>query len=270
MIQPILEAIKFLGITECGICNFADLPPVFPCRAVQLLPENPASVIVCLFPYNVGDYKTRNVSRYAMIDDYHIVAGELLNQVACHFQTVFPSATMRCFVDNSPIDEVKAACLAGLGVMGKHTLLINKTYGSYVFIGTIVTDQVLPTNTPLQETCLGCNLCITHCPTNSLNHDGTLCLETCRSHITQKKGVLCEQEIKQIQAGSMIWGCDICNDVCPMNAGKKSSTIPAFYEHITPLVTNENLQEMMKRKAYGYRGIKVLARNLEILKNKEE
>lgn len=270
MIEPILETIKSIGITECGICKFEDLPAVFPCRAVSFLPKNPQSVIVCLFPYHIGNYEQTNVSRYAIIDDYHIVVEELLQQVASHFQAVFPQATMRCFVDNSPIHEVKAAYLAGLGVIGKHTLLINKTYGSYVFIGTIVTDQVLPTSTPLGQSCLGCNLCITHCPTHSLSNEGTLCLETCRSHITQKKGQLSSNEIQQIQDGNLIWGCDICNDICPMNIDKKSSTISAFYQHITPLVTNENLQEMIKRKAYGYRGIRVLERNLEILKNNEE
>ncbi|MEG2295872.1 MAG: hypothetical protein RSB96_03920, partial [Oscillospiraceae bacterium] len=100
--------------------------------------------------------------------------------------------------------------------------------------------------------------------------DGKLKLETCRSHITQKKGQLSQVEIQQIQAGNLLWGCDICNDVCPMNNSKQSSSIPAFYENITSLITSENLQEMMKRKAYGYRGVNVLERNLEILKNKKE
>ncbi|MEG2295766.1 MAG: DUF1730 domain-containing protein, partial [Oscillospiraceae bacterium] len=172
MISSILETIKSLGITECGICNFQDLPPLFPCRAAKLIPENPQSVIVCLFPYYVGNYKDRNVSHYAIIDDYHVVAGNLLHKITTHFQSAYPHATFASFVDNSPIHEVKAAWLAGLGVIGKHTLLINQTYGSYVFIGTIVTDAQLPTNTPLQGSCLSCNRCIKLCPTNSLSDDG--------------------------------------------------------------------------------------------------
>ena len=98
----------------------------------------------CLsFPYAVKDLPKRNISRYAIVADYHIVAMEMLNSISEQLMLEFPGFQFEPFVDNSPIREVHAAVLAGIGVLGKNALLIHPQYGSYVFIGEIVTDLAL-------------------------------------------------------------------------------------------------------------------------------
>lgn len=215
-----------------GICSFEQILPCLECRAKQRIPQDAASVLVCLFPYYTGEHKERNISRYAMVTDYHMIAGEYLNRFCKALQEVFPQNQFEPFTDNSPIREVSAAFHAGLGRRGKNGLILHPKYGSYVFIGEVVTDLVLQPDQPLNPgECIGCGKCQNVCPQGALQSDGSVCLERCRSHITQKKGELTDWEIGQIQDGGLIWGCDICNDVCPMNQEAKVLTpVPEFLE----------------------------------------
>ena len=87
----------------------------------------------------------------------------------------------------------------------------------------------------------------------------------CRSYITQKKGELSLWEVQAIRQGGMVWGCDLCTDVCPHNKGARWSDIPAFYQNVVPILTRENLAVLKKCKALGFRGKGVLERNLAIL-----
>ena len=126
-----------------GICSFEQILPCLECRAKQRIPQDAASVLVCLFPYYTGEHKERNISRYAMVTDYHMIAGEYLNRFCKALQEVFPQNQFEPFTDNSPIREVSAAFHAGLGRRGKNGLILHPKYGSYVFIGEVVTDLVL-------------------------------------------------------------------------------------------------------------------------------
>ena len=89
-----------------------------------------------------------------------------------------------------------------------------------------------------------------------------------RSHITQKKGELTDWEQQQVQKGGLAWGCDICNEVCPYNRPPKRTDIPAFCQELDGMIREENLPRLIKERAFGYRGIKVLQRNLRIIKRK--
>lgn len=255
-----------------GICSFEQILPCLECRAKQRIPQDAASVLVCLFPYYTGEHKERNISRYAMVTDYHMIAGEYLNRFCEALREVFPQNQFEPFTDNSPIREVSAAFHAGLGRRGKNGLILHPKYGSYVFIGEVVTDLVLQPNQPLNPgECIGCGKCQSVCPQGALQSDGSVCLERCRSHITQKKGELTDWEIGQIQDGGLIWGCDICNDVCPMNQEAKVLTpVPEFLESAVAVLDAQIAERLLKTRAYNYRGKKTILRNIQLLEGANE
>lgn len=255
-----------------GICSFEQILPCLECRAKQRIPQDAASVLVCLFPYYTGEHKERNISRYAMVTDYHMIAGEYLNRFCKALQEVFPQNQFEPFTDNSPIQEVSAAFHAGLGRRGKNGLILHPKYGSYVFIGEVVTDLVLQPDQPLNPgECIGCRKCQNVCPQGALQSDGSVCLERCRSHITQKKGELTDWEIGQIQDGGLIWGCDICNDVCPMNQEAKVLTpVPEFLESTVAVLDAQIAERLLKTRAYNYRGKKTILRNIQLLEGANE
>lgn len=255
-----------------GICSFEQILPCLECRAKQRIPQDAASVLVCLFPYYTGEHKERNISRYAMVTDYHMIAGEYLNRFCKALQEVFPQNQFEPFTDNSPIREVSAAFHAGLGRRGKNGLILHPKYGSYVFIGEVVTDLVLQPDQPLNPgECIGCGKCQNVCPQGALQSDGSVCLERCRSHITQKKGELTDWEIGQIQDGRLIWGCDICNDVCPMNQEAKVLTpVPEFLESAVAVLDAQIAERLLKTRAYNYRGKKTILRNIQLLEGANE
>lgn len=255
-----------------GICSFEQILPCLECRAKQRIPQDAASVLVCLFPYYTGEHKERNISRYAMVTDYHMIAGEYLNRFCKALQEVFPQNQFEPFTDNSPIREVSAAFHAGLGRRGKNGLILHPKYGSYVFIGEVVTDLVLQPDQPLNPgECIGCGKCQSVCPQGALRSDGSVCLERCRSYITQKKGELTDWEIGQIQDGGLIWGCDICNDVCPMNQEAKVLTpVPEFLESAVAVLDAQIAERLLKTRAYNYRGKKTILRNIQLLEGANE
>lgn len=253
-----------------GICDFKQILPCLECRAKQRIPQKAASVLVCLFPYYTGEPLEKNISRYAMVADYHIVAGEYLQRFCERLRCLFPQNSFEPFTDNSPIREVEAAFYAGLGRRGQNGLLIHPEYGSYLFIGEVVTDLVLKTDQPMQpENCISCGKCLSACPQKALQKDGSIQLDKCRSHITQKKGELTPWEEKQIKDGGLIWGCDICNDVCPMNQkAKKLTPIPEFRDSAVSVFDEENAQKLLNNRAFNYRGKKTILRNISLLEDR--
>ena len=135
-------------------------------KLMQQEPEKSKTVIVACFPYLLDDsvYKYRNISKYAVVTDYHKVAVERLTKAADMLREVYCENEFEVFADNSPIPEVRAACAAGLGVCGLNTLLITEKYGSYVFIGEIVTDLEIGAVAAEHKSCIGCGKCEKHCP----------------------------------------------------------------------------------------------------------
>ena len=107
-----------------------------------------------MFPYYLGEeyYKNSNLSKYAVPDDYHKICGVYLEKAVSHLKEKYTEYSFEYFCDNSPINEVYAACLSGLGVKGENSLLINKTYGSFCFIGEIITDLDIPVEEKETET----------------------------------------------------------------------------------------------------------------------
>lgn len=260
------------GINTFGVLSFSDVERLIPCRAASRIPSSAKSVILCLFPYALPKTPPHNVCRYAFFEDYHVVIGEVLGEIAKELSLIF-SGDFQPFTDNSPIPEIDCCVKAGLGVKGKNGLLINQKYGSYLLIGELVTDVYFEPSLDLQEeraqtSCMNCGRCKNACPTGAIvGNDGCdICYEICVSHISQKKGELSEEEQNAIRKTKLAWGCDICQECCPHNQTAEILPFPPLAKSIEPMVTEENLDELLKSRPYGYRGKNVTLRNLNILK----
>ena len=154
----------------------------------------PKSAIVYLLPYYAGE--TVNLSRYAASLDYHSAISEINAALEALIKENFQGASVKGYGDHSPIDERHAALIGGLGLSGDNGLIINEKYGSYIFIGDILTDiepDLLGASEPMEiASCEGCGACRMACPTGILRGEGCDCL----SAITQRKGELTECEMQ--------------------------------------------------------------------------
>lgn len=246
-----------------GLCPFDKIEnDLIECRAKNRLPQKAKTVIVACFPYLLKEenYKNINISKYAVVEDYHNVALNRLNSAITKLRELYPDHEFAAFADNSPVPEVKAACLAGLGVRGKNTLLISEKYGSYVFIGEIVTSLELDCDTAIETPCIECGKCIEACPSGALSKSG-FDRAACLSEITQKKGVLSEKEETLMKDCGCIWGCDICQDVCPMNKNAQTTHIQEFLASPVACLSEGC---SLDGRAYEWRGRKVIERNISL------
>lgn len=244
--------------SACSFSLFKD--KLIQCRAKEKLPQNAKSILCVLFPYLLPDqyYHHRNVSRYAVSKDYHIIAGDILKRISDDLSVLYPNAEFVPFIDNSPLPEVEVAVTCGLGVIGDNGLLITPTFGSWVFIGAIVTNAAIETKNHKIKPCLQCGACRAYCPNQAITAEG-INTQQCLSHITQKKDELTKEEQRLIKQTGIYWGCDICQEVCPMNANAKVTPIEAFYEEPRAYVS---LEDDISNYAYTWRGKKVIHRNL--------
>lgn len=261
------KILKEHNISDFGIAPFPEDKYLIPCRAKSRIPEHVSSMIVCLFPY-YSEQPVGNISKYAMVPDYHTIVGNLLGQV-CQILQEKTGALFVPFVDNSPIPEVHAAVQAGLGFRGQNGLLITKSYGTYQFIGTIVTDLYLEPDCPSEQSCFRCGKCQDACPGNAIC-SGRIQTKRCASHISQKKKDLEQWEILILKKSGLVWGCDICQEVCPHNQNIQRTQIAAFLTDIVPSVTEETVPLLVKDRAFGFRGPKPLLRNLSLMKGNYE
>lgn len=235
---------------------------LIPCAAKSRIPENAKTVISILFPYYLGEdaYKTSNVSRYAVSEDYHIITGRIINDIKEKLQREYPDSRFEAFVDNSPFPEVRCAVNAGLGVMGKNNLFISPEYGSWVFLGEIATDRYFEPFGGEYSLCDGCGLCEEACPVNAVTGKGII-KEKCLSFLSQKKGELDEKTAELIKSTGCAWGCDICQKVCPHNVNARITPIKEFLDTAAPVVTKDT---DIENRAFAWRGKAVIERNLEI------
>lgn len=202
-------------------------------RDPALLIEDVRSVIALGVPYKTHDQMsempsgTGRISNYAWGDDYHLVIQERLERLGQLLVGAFPSYTGRGFVDTAPILEREWAARAGLGWIGKHTLLIHQFYGSYVFLAEILTTLELAPDIPVTDHCGSCTACLDACPTAAFPEAGVLDASRCVSYLTiEHRGPLPDSLNSQL--GEWVYGCDICQLVCPWNRKSPSTLDPAF------------------------------------------
>lgn len=235
----------------------------------------PKSAIVCLFPYYVEHKDPSNLSRYTWATDYHLVINEYLKKLIEKLQIINTDSQFSIHCDTSPLADRYMAYLAGLGFYGKNNCFISPKWGSYVMIGTILTTLELEPDTPLTQSCMGCNHCITACLGQCLGHD-EFKFDTCKSYLTQKKGELTSEEEHIIAKTPLVFGCDVCQEVCPHNKDIPTTPIPEF-QSVEPYIdidelyslTNKEFKAKYGHRAFSWRGKKILIRNQEIIESKK-
>ena len=265
------------GISLCASLRLSDCrvrkPHLLTRAGFDVYHPNDVAVLLLAVPYLTpqADLPTRNVSSYAVSRDYHLFFKQLYDELIPPILAEYPNTHTVGFADHSPIDEVHAAAVAGLGVVGRNHLLLTEAYSSYVFLGALFTDApVLTPQSPLPyeaQACCACGRCERECPSGCLTDDMSRCL----SSLTQKRGELTDGACLQLRQHPLVWGCDTCQQVCPYTARAKANgtiytDIPFFYEQPIPTLTLSVLDgmsdEQFSERAYAWRGRTVIRRNL--------
>lgn len=234
------------------------------------------SVICIAVPYATPtparDHLQGRVSNYAWSNDYHRRVRSMLGELAAIVDEAAgePATAIAC--DTKPIAERAFAARAGIGWVGKHTNLISPKYGSFVFLGEIVTTLDLNADAPVKKTCGACRRCVDACPTGALRGDYTIDATRCIADLTQRTDAIPRDLRPYI--GDWVWGCDLCQLACPPTAlaGTQGGepALPRDPSMATPRLI-ELLQlrsgEFKRRfapTAMGWRGAAVLRRNAAV------
>ena len=296
--QKIKTYAHSLGLIACGIAPFPlpqeVLPLVHqdpPCPFTSgsgeerlyggIGPREMQSAIVVLFPYYKNYNETSptdcpNLSRYTWGEDYHLVTQKYMEKLAAYVKQLAPHAKFEIHADTSPLADRQIAYRAGLGFFGENHCLIHPTLGSFTFIASLLTSLPLPPDMPLSQSCLGCRRCISSCPGQVLGHE-RFYFERCKSYLTQKKGELTQEEKEIIQKSHLIFGCDICQEVCPHNQNIPPTPLPEF-QSIQPHLsikeietkTNREFKSAYGHRAFSWRGKAILIRNHNIIQESKK
>ena len=214
------------------------------------------SVVVVALNYYTAhkhsdDPDTGKVSRYAWGDDYHEVVGDKLRALLAWIKERYPEAEGKVCVDIQPVMDKAWAARAGLGWLGKHTNLITLEYGSWVFIGELLLSLELEYDTePIEDHCGTCTLCLDACPTRAIVEPYVVDSNLCISHATIESRA---PDIPKNVADKMegwVYGCDICQDVCPWNRFEQPTNEKRFEPR--PGNVNADLSELIELSPETY------------------
>lgn len=281
------EYAKNIGIEEIGFCDikfseeflqrlkerreqgylsgFEEQDEKVRIRVDSLL-ENAKTIISIALPYRTSEPdRTRPyISKSGIGNDYHRVMKEKLNLLAEFIRLKYDGKSV-ALCDTSPLHDREIAYKCGIGFYGKNNNIINPRYGSFIFLGELVTDIYIERSTVLENNCGECTLCLKACPAKALEKPFFLNAKKCLSYLTQKKEQLTPQEMERL--GCRVYGCDTCQDVCPYNKKADGYGIKEFqspvYDPMDMLVqSNKEFKNTFGRTSSGWRGKKVLTRNL--------
>lgn len=246
----------------------------------RLLVENTKSIVVVGLNYfpkeQQKDPNAPVIAKYAYGKDYHFVLKDRLNKLLEYINTEIGEVSGRAFVDSAPILEHAWAKKAGLGWIGKNSLLLNRKIGSFLFLGELLIDMELEYENSIdQDFCGGCSKCIRACPTGAITEPYVVNGSKCISYFTiELKGEIPEEVKGQFQ--NRVFGCDICQDVCPWNRMAKANNVPEFEANPDLLaLSKEELQnmnthqfgEVFRNSAVKRTKFKGLKRNLDFLQD---
>lgn len=222
------------------------------------------------------DLDAPKISKYAYGADYHIVVKDKLRQLLNFISDTIGEVNGRAFVDSAPVLERDWARRSGTGWVGKNTLLINPKRGSYFFLAELILDLELTSDTPMKDYCGTCRRCIDACPTEAISPegyfmDGSKCISYLTIELRDEK---LPPQYKDLMEGWM-FGCDICQQVCPWNRFSTPHNEPAFEPHPDLLtmtraewldITADVFKEVFKKSAIKRTKYEGLKRNIDFLK----
>ncbi len=241
------------------------------------LVEGSKSVISLLLNYYPEEQQREDsykISKYAYGTDYHFVIKDKLKSLLQFIQQEIGEVEGRAFVDSAPVMDKAWAAKAGLGWVGKHTLLLSKQKGSFFFVAELIIDLELEYDTPVTDHCGSCTACIDACPTDAIVEPYKVDGSKCISYFT----IELKEELPQEMKGKFedwAFGCDICQDVCPWNRFSQSHNEPLFNPHPELLsmskkdweeITEDTFRKVFKKSAVKRTKYSGLTRNIKFLK----
>jgi len=242
-----------------------------------LLVDGAKSVISLLLNYYPAELQNQDsykVSKYAYGQDYHSVIKEKLNELLYFIQTEIGEVSGRAFVDSAPVLDKAWAAKSGLGWIGKNSNLITQKVGSFYFIAELIIDLELEYDTPTTDHCGSCTACIDACPTEAIVAPYVVDGSKCISYFTIELKDNLPQEMKG-KFDDWIFGCDVCQDVCPWNKFSKPHNEPLFQTAPEILsysksdweeITNDTFQKVFKNSALKRTKYEGLLRNINFSK----
>jgi epoxyqueuosine reductase len=205
----------------------ADVRRVMPAAQTVIVT---ATVYNTARPYSTesAEHDRAHIARYAWGDDYHEVIAHRLDALVGWMHQAWPETFEACaYVDTGPVQERVYAQYAGVGWIGKNTCVINPALGSWIFLGEIICTLPLDIDAPAFDQCGTCTLCLEACPTQAIVSPGVVDATRCTSYLTiEKRGDLLGA--LRAAVGTHVYGCDICQDVCPWNQTAAISSDPAW------------------------------------------
>ncbi|ESU32406.1 iron-sulfur cluster-binding protein [Bacillus sp. 17376] len=243
----------------------------------SLIFDHPKSIISIALAYP-SKMKTKVVSkkwerrgifcRASWGIDYHVVLRDRLKKLEDYIASKVPGSMFKSMVDTGELVDRAVAERAGIGWSGKNCSIITPEFGSYVYLGEMITNIPFEPDTPMEDRCGSCNKCVEVCPTGALVQGGQLDAQKCIAFVTQTKGFLADEFREKL--GNRLYGCDTCQTVCPENKGKDFH----FHEEMEPdpeiakpllkpllTMSNRDFKEKFGHVSGSWRGKKPIQRN---------
>ncbi|TJY32539.1 tRNA epoxyqueuosine(34) reductase QueG [Pontimicrobium aquaticum] len=234
------------------------------------------SLLLNYFPSEIQkDTSAPKISKYAYGTDYHFVIKDKLKQLLQFIQDNIGEVAGRAFVDSAPVLDKAWAAKSGLGWIGKHSNLLTQQVGSFYFIAELIIDLALEYDTPTTDHCGTCTACIDACPTQAITEPYVVDGSKCISYFTIELKDNIPSEFKG-QFDNWMFGCDVCQDVCPWNRFSKPHNEPLFNPHPELLemtkkdweeITEDTFKKVFKKSAVKRTKFSGLTRNIKFLKD---
>jgi epoxyqueuosine reductase len=220
---------KWLSHGYAGDMWYLERDPDARCNPASLLPGCRSVIVTATsYYYDQPDWpgeRGAKIARYAWGADYHDVLRPRLKALGEFLDALAPGGRWKPTVDTSPLLEKALAAAAGIGWQGKHSLILNRELGSYMFLGLLLTTVELPPDGPEADGCQGCKACLDVCPSGALVAPRVLAANKCISYLTTERR---EAPEPGSDLSGWLYGCDLCQQACPYNESPRPSREPAF------------------------------------------